>query len=128
MLDRFANDESPSDLLYREAFAVGVFDPTGSPYVAGVTLTDQGIILDRRQLSPLVLPWRWIVSEPPDVESRDASQQAAVSMRSDQDEFLTLSIPVKRKLLSFAMDDQRSDYSNSARSWARQPEIALAVV
>ncbi len=99
MVNNFALDEEPTDTAHPELFAFGIVDLTGSPYFAAATITEQGLILDRRNFAPVVLPWRWVTSiEPnPDADSRQPS--AIVAMKNDNNEFLTLCVPWNEELL-----------------------------
>ncbi len=82
-----------------ELFEFGVVDLTGSPYLAAVTITQQGIILDRRNFDPVVLPWHWVLSIKPDVNADPRFSTAMVAMRNDNNDYLTLSIPCTDELL-----------------------------
>ncbi|MEE4163903.1 MAG: hypothetical protein V2I25_15480, partial [Woeseiaceae bacterium] len=74
-------------------------------YFAAATITEQGLILDRRNFKPVVLPWRWVVSVKPDETVRDPARTAVIAMRNDNDEFLTFSVPWNRDLLELTPGD-----------------------
>ena len=105
MVRHFAVDEPPTDTPHQELIAVGVVDFTGSQYFAAATITEQGLILDRRNFKPVVLPWRWVESVKPDETVRDPARAAVISMRNDNDEFLTFSVPWNRDLLELTPGD-----------------------
>lgn len=100
MARNFGLDEPPVDTQHPELYQFGVVDLTGSIYFAAVTITEQGIIIDRRHFDTVVLPWRWVRSVDADPEADPRVPKAIVAMRNDDNEFLTLSIPLNRDLLN----------------------------
>jgi hypothetical protein len=99
MVNNFSLDEEPADTPYPELFAVGVVDLTGDPYLAAATITEQGLILDRRNFAPVILPWKWVTSVEPSKDPDPRFPSAVVAMRNDDDEFLTLTVPWNEDLL-----------------------------
>ncbi len=99
MVKNFAVDELPTDTPHPELFATGILDLTGSPYLGAATITEQGLILDRRNFSPVILPWRWVTSIEPDKDANPRFPSARVAMRNDDDQYLTLTIPWNEALL-----------------------------
>ena len=112
MVKRFALDEVPADTPHPELHAFGLVDLTGSPYLAAATITEQGIILDRRNFNTVVLPWRWILSVEPDKQSDSRLPSAVVAMRNDDNDYLTLSIPWNEDLLK--LDAARMEETQSS--------------
>ena len=109
MTEHFALDEEPTDTPLPELFTSGIVDLTGSQYLASVTITEQGLILDRRNFSPVVLPWQWIQSIGPDEEADPKYPSAVVAMRNDEAEFLTLSVPWNEDLMKLEKDQPESE-------------------
>ena len=99
MTKKFSLDVEPADTQHPELFAVGVVDLTGSPYLAAATITEQGLILDRRNFDPVILPWHWVLSIEPDSHADPRSPTAVVAMRNDDNDYLTLSVPWNEELL-----------------------------
>lgn len=99
MAKKFSLDEKPSDTPHPELFAVGVVDLTGSPYLAAATITEQGLILDRRNFDTVILPWQWVLSIEPDNNADPRYPCAVVAMRNDDNDYLTLSVPWNEELI-----------------------------
>lgn len=99
MAKNFSLDEEPADTQSPELFEFGVVDLTGSPYVAAVTITQQGIILDRRNFDPVILPWHWVLSIKPNGNADSRYSSAIIAMRNDNADYLTLSVPCNEELL-----------------------------
>jgi len=99
MAEKFSLDENAADTPHPELFAFGVVDLTGSPYLAAATITEQGLILDRRNFDTVILPWRWVLSIEPDSDAGPRHPSAVVAMRNDDNDYLTLSVPWNKDLL-----------------------------
>ncbi len=96
-------DEEPSDTPFPELHAYGMVEITGDVYLAAATITEQGLILDRRNFTPVVLPWKWVRSIKPSAEAPDVT--ADVSLRNDANEMLTVSVPWNKALLEMTPRD-----------------------
>ncbi len=91
MVQNFAVDDEPTDTAVPELHAWGSINITGDPYLAAVTITEQGLIIDRRNFSAVILPWKWIKSIQPVPEEKLPT--ARVAMQNGSNEFLTIDIP-----------------------------------
>lgn len=100
LVKNFAVDDEPTDTSHPELIAFGLAQISDNYYDLAATITEQGIILDRRNFKPVVLPWKWIISVDPVDDSADSSRLARVRMRNDNDEFVTMNIPWNEALLS----------------------------
>lgn len=90
MVDEFSLAEPPSDTTNPNAFDYGVVELCGDHFMAAVTLTDQGVILDRRNFKPVVLPWDRIRQIKPVLEP---SPLAELSLANDDGGLLLVDIP-----------------------------------
>ncbi len=90
MADEFSLADAPSDTINSKAFDIGAVELCGDHFIAAVTLTDQGVILDRRNFKPVVLPWRWISRLKPVLEP---TPLAELSLANDRGGFLVVDIP-----------------------------------
>ena len=99
MVRNFSVDENPGDTAYPELFATGMIEVTDSTYFGAVTFSEQGLVLDRRNFSPVVLPWKWVLSVDPVSDAQTSRPRAQVQMRNNEDEFVTLTIPWNAELL-----------------------------
>lgn len=114
MADKFSLNEAPSDTRHPELSAFGLVDITGDPYFAAATITEQGLILDRRNFAPVILDWRWVESIKPDVEGDARSPSAVLALRNNHNDYLTLSIPCSEELLK--MDLSRGIENGSGQT------------
>ena len=96
----FSIDEEPDDTPHPELHAIGAIGVTDSSYLGAVSITEKGLIIDRRNFAPVVLPWRWITSLKPDEISASTQSSAIITMRNDDDEFITLTVPWNEDLLN----------------------------
>ncbi len=97
MVRKFGLDQRPVDTKIPELHSFVVVDLTCSQYFEAFTITDQGIILDRRNFAPVILPWRWVESITPAKESPRPA--AVVAMKNDNNDYLTLDVPWNEDIL-----------------------------
>lgn len=100
LVRNFALNEEAADTLHPELIAFGLIQISDSYYDGAATITEQGLILDRRNFKPVVLPWNWVISIDSVEDSSFPNPVARVRMRNDENEFVTMNIPWNEELLN----------------------------
>ncbi len=102
MVRHFSLDADPTDIDIPELQAIGSIVISGEVYFGAATITDQGLILDRRNFAPVVLPWKWVRSVKPDTEA--SAPTAIVALKNDGAEQLSIDVPWNPGLLELRPD------------------------